>query len=61
MWRSVFERRAPESLAVVEVLIAPKSLGQGTSAEVTDELLAALRAAYVEATGGKRSATANTG
>lgn len=49
-WRSVFERRAPNALAVVNELIAPLTVGQGnTTREVTDELLAALTEAYREA------------
>jgi hypothetical protein len=51
LWRSVFERRAPVSLSIVEKLMAPKPLGQGTSAEVSDEMLLALIRAYEEATG----------
>lgn len=50
-WRSVFERRAPESIAAVEGVIAPVILGQGnTTTEISDELLSALRLAYLEAT-----------
>jgi hypothetical protein len=31
LWRSVFERRAPDSIACIESLIAPARLGQDTS------------------------------
>ena len=52
-WRSVFERRAPESLPRVEQ-VAPVRLGQGNSTrEVSDELLEALTDAYREAASGK--------
>jgi hypothetical protein len=45
-WRSVFERRAPDSIAEVERLIN-KQLGQGnTTLQVTPDLLAVLRNAY---------------
>ena len=54
MWRSVFERRAPESIAIIEDLIQPKIIGQGTVLrDVTDELLSALTDAYREAVQGK--------
>lgn len=50
-WRSVFERRAPGSIARVEAAIAPAQLGQGTTTtDISDELLMVLRTAYVEAT-----------
>lgn len=50
-WRSVFERRAPGSIRDVETVIAPAKLGQGnTTTEISDELLSALRRAYLEAT-----------
>jgi hypothetical protein len=49
-WRSVFERRAPNSLPAVEMAAAPAKVGQGTAVhEVTDELLDALTEAYREA------------
>jgi hypothetical protein len=51
VWRSVFERRAPSSLPVVEALVAPRPVGQGTGVDVSAELLAALTKAYEEATG----------
>jgi hypothetical protein len=52
-WRSVFERRAPETLSRVE-RIAPVQIGQGnTTREVSDELLEALCDAYREAAAGK--------
>jgi hypothetical protein len=52
-WRSVFERRAPDSLPRVERL-APVRVGQGnTTRHVSDELLEALTDAYREAVAGK--------
>jgi hypothetical protein len=52
-WRSVFERRAPETLPRVKRL-APVQIGQGnTTREVSDELLEALTDAYREAAAGK--------
>lgn len=52
VWRSVFERRAAKSVKRVESLIAPTSLGQGnTIYDVSDDLLAALYEAYIEANG----------
>lgn len=49
-WRSVFERHAPAAIERVEAVIAPTRVGQGnTVKEVSDELLAALTAAYEEA------------
>jgi hypothetical protein len=46
----VFERRAPTSIERVESLIAPTPLGKGnTIYDVSDDLLAALYEAYVEA------------
>ena len=49
-WRSVFERRAPRSLARVES-ITPVKQGNSTR-EVSEELLDALTIAYKEAAGG---------
>jgi hypothetical protein len=50
IYRSVFERRAPESIPKVEALIAPKRIAQGnTITDISDELLAALTDAYREA------------
>jgi len=52
-WRSVFERRAPESLPRVEQLVTVE-VGQGkTTYEVSEELLEALTDAYGEAASGK--------
>jgi hypothetical protein len=51
IWRSVFERRAPNALATLEQLVAPKTLGQGTGLNISDELLQLLTVAYEEATG----------
>jgi hypothetical protein len=47
LWRSVFERRAPKSLARIE-LMTPVKQGN-TIREVSDDLLDALTAAYQEA------------
>jgi hypothetical protein len=50
VFRRVFERRSPKALANVEGLIAPETLGQGTTVRnVTDQLLDALADAYREA------------
>jgi hypothetical protein len=44
-WRSVFERRAPRSLAAVEAAIGELGVRQGSTVrEASDELLAALTA-----------------
>jgi hypothetical protein len=52
-WRSVFERRVPESLNRIEQA-ASVPVGQGnTTAEVSDELLEALTDAYREAVSGR--------
>ena len=47
-WRSVFERRAPQSLAHIEQSFTPIKQGN-TVREVSDELLEALTMAYKEA------------
>lgn len=48
-WRSVFEKRAPDAIELVErALNGPLKQG-GTIHEPDDELLAAIRAAYAEA------------
>lgn len=58
VWRSVFERRAPGSTEAVERAMESRKVGQGTNAwwetdaDLT-RLLAALRAAYEEATAGR--------
>jgi len=47
VWRSVFERKARETIPRVEELLAPTALGQGnTTRDVSDELLQALSDAY---------------
>jgi hypothetical protein len=54
-WRSVFERRAPNSIRPVEACISPTLLGQGNQIggnDVSDELLAVLTTAYEEAAAG---------
>jgi len=53
MWRSVFERRAPNAIRQVEDLIAPVAIGQGNSLpEINSEVLVALKGAYEEAAAG---------
>ena len=50
LWRSVLERRAPNNLPLIERIIAPVKVGQGSYAPVlTDTLLDALTRAYREA------------
>lgn len=47
--RTVFERRAPATLARIEQLVAPARVGQGTTTRaITDDLLDGLTAAYQE-------------
>jgi hypothetical protein len=49
-WRSVFERRAPQTLERIEALIRPATVGQGNTVKtVGADLLAELTAAYREA------------
>ena len=50
LYRSVFERLAPESIPGVESAVAPNRLGQGTVVpQVDTALLSALTVAYEEA------------
>ena len=52
VWRSVFDRLAPDSIESVEQAIAPTKIGQGnTLNHITPEVLTALKAAYEEAAG----------
>lgn len=52
LYRSVFERSAPTSLARIEPMLNPPKIGQGTYARpVTEALLAELTQAYREAAG----------
>ena len=52
VWRSVFERRAPNSIDLVEEAIAPLKIGQGNIiSEITPQVLEALTKAYHEAVG----------
>ncbi|MGH3811598.1 MAG: hypothetical protein ACRDUV_03950 [Pseudonocardiaceae bacterium] len=52
LWRSVFERRAPGSIASVEAALGGAEIGQGTNAPaISNRLLDALFDAYVEAAG----------
>jgi TIR domain len=54
LWRSVFERRAPRSLAAVEAAMGNLGVRRGSTVrEASDELLAALTAAYEEAATGQ--------
>ena len=51
LYRSVFERRAPQSIEPVEQVIAPVKIGKGNVVRnITPEILKALTAAYQEAT-----------
>ena len=53
-WRSVFERKAPTSLPVVEQSVYPLKVGQGNATqEFSETLLDALTSAYREASGSK--------
>ncbi len=55
VWKSVFERRAPDTLRLVESAIAPVQMGQGKAVkDLSAEVLEALRAAYQEAASQKR-------
>lgn len=52
LWRSVFERLAPNSIVRVEQAIAPLEIRQGNTVhDITERLLDALTAAYREAVG----------
>ena len=52
-WRSVFERKTPNSLGRIETHIAPIPVGQGNNVrDFDDELLDPLTAAHAEAAGG---------
>jgi hypothetical protein len=59
LWGSVFQRVAPKSMQIIEDMIAPTALRQGTGVKITDELLAALTNAYREAAA--RSTNSETG
>ena len=53
VWRSVFERLAPQSINRVEQAIAPIKLGQGKVVkDISEEAVAAITAAYREAVDG---------
>ena len=53
LWRSVFERRCPDSVETVEQPMGDQRVGQGnTAADLNDDLLDALAAAYHEGNGG---------
>jgi hypothetical protein len=50
VWRTVFDRRAPKSVADVEAIIAPVPLSQGKVVKsISPSLLASLATAYREA------------
>ena len=52
VWRSVFERLAPNSIEAVEQVIAPIKIGQGNTVKnITPQVLDALTTAYQEAGG----------
>src|SRR5699024_6942725 len=56
-WRSVFERRAPDSIERFELASSPAPLGQGNEiVESTDSLVEAIYQAYLEARGGHQPA-----
>lgn len=55
VWRSVFQRRAPDYISRVEELTG-RSMGQGTSVTVTPELLTLFRDAYNVAVNGEPKA-----
>jgi hypothetical protein len=48
-WRSVFEKRAPVSIAAVEVALGGPLKQGGTIRDASDEVLSAVRSAYEEA------------
>ena len=50
-FRSVFERRAPRSLAAVEAAMGTEVRQGNTTRQIPDSLLAALTEAYREAVG----------
>lgn len=51
-WRSVFMRRAPQSVPAIERIMAPTPVGRGNwTSRISDELLEAVTAAYREAAG----------
>lgn len=51
-WRTVFDRRAPDSISTFEAAAAPVPLGQGREiSTITDELIEAIHQAYREAAG----------
>ena len=53
VYRSVFERLAPNSIESVEHVIAPTKIGQGnTIRNITSQVLDAVTAAYKETGGG---------
>ena len=50
VWRSVFERIAPNSIESVERAIAPTKIGQGNTVyDITSKALERVKAAYREA------------
>jgi hypothetical protein len=52
LWRSVFERKAPQSMEAVAAAAGLPEIGQGTmAATISDQFMNALYGAYEEATG----------
>lgn len=50
LWRTVFDRHAPDALEKLQQLISPATVGSGTTLyEIEDDLLGALTEAYEEA------------
>jgi hypothetical protein len=59
-WRGVIERRAPQTLPLIEAAAAPATVERGsTTWTVSDELLKALTAAYREAASGRIALTSS--
>lgn len=57
-WRSVFEKRAPATIAAMEVMLGRPLVQGGTVQEPTHELLDVVRRAYAEAAGEQSSPAA---
>jgi hypothetical protein len=53
LWRSVFEKRAPNSLKIIETFSGVEVKNGGFAKSITEELLSALTEAYKEAATGK--------
>jgi hypothetical protein len=60
-WRGVIERRAPQTLPLIEAAAAPAKVGQGTTTwTVSDDLLKTLTAAYRDAASGHVALSSST-